>query len=165
MILHRCSYRLLIALLGLGSMLIVVACHHRQTASTISAASTSSDPAKAAVDDIKLIQGLPPKAGEPQTDPHAIAIMKLGKSAGPYLVAKLSDTTPSKVVYGFHYTIGDIALVLLEEIYQPPGWPFPDNSETMPAAYGDYRDYESFMASAGSRQRLQESWKKYIQQH
>ncbi|MGI9074455.1 MAG: hypothetical protein ACR2JB_24785 [Bryobacteraceae bacterium] len=114
------------------------------------------------VDELRLIEGLPPKSGEKQTDPHAAAIVALGQAAGPYLVAKLTDDSPSRVAYGFRYSIGDVALALLDEIYQPPYWPSPDGSVVIPTRYGDFRDYVAFVHSRKGRRQLQKSWKVFI---
>jgi hypothetical protein len=117
------------------------------------------------VDGISQIEGIPPKSGAPQTDPHAIAIVAFGKKAAPYLVAKLTDTSQTRVVYAFPYTVADLALVLLDEIFQPPGWPFPDDRVKIPEKYGDYRDYVEFVHSPGSREQLKRSWQEFIRSH
>jgi hypothetical protein len=114
------------------------------------------------VDGLPLIEGLPAKSGEKQTDPHAAAIVALGRAAGPCLVAKLTDETSSRVAYGFKYAIGDLALALLVEIYQPQSWPFPDSSVVIPERYGDYRDYVAYVHVPGARHRLQRSWKEFV---
>jgi hypothetical protein len=120
---------------------------------------------RAIVDKINLITGLPQKQGEPQWDEHAAAIVKLGKKAGPFLVEKITDTSLSKVVEFFQYKIGDVALSLLNDIYQPQSWPFPDASAQMPKKYDDFRDYVDFINSEGARERIKESWKTYIRTH
>ena len=71
------------------------------------------------VGEIDLIEGLPPQVGEPLGDPHAVAIVLLGREAAPYLVERITDDSPSLVVYGFQYKLGDLALALLNEIYRP----------------------------------------------
>jgi hypothetical protein len=117
------------------------------------------------INEIALIDGMPPKSGEPQTDVHAIAIEALGKAAGPGLVAKITDTRPSRVFYAFQYTIGDLALALLDDIYRPPNWPFPDHAVTLPEKYGDFRDYRRFIEAPGSRAKLQRSWREFIERN
>jgi hypothetical protein len=146
---------------------VLTACLHHQTATMITQDQTEPAPAliQKVVEGISLIGGLPPKSGESQTDPRAIAIMSFGRKAAPYLVAKLTDTSLSRVVYAFPYTIGDLALALLVEIYQPQGWPFPDDRIESPETYGDYRDYVAFVNSPGSRDRLQKAWQEYVKNH
>ena len=124
--------------------------------------SSSTETIRTIVDRIELIEGLPPKRGAPQTDPNAAAIVALGYTAGPFLVDRLTDAAPSKVVYEFQYAIGDVALFLLNEIYKPAGWPFPDGSEKLREQHGDYRDYVNFVDAPGARKRLQDSWRKFI---
>ncbi len=118
--------------------------------------------ARRIVDEIGLVKGMPPKEGERQTDPHALAIVELGKAAGPFLVAKLTDASPSQVAYLYSYAIGDLALALLTDIYKPSSWPFPDTSSKLPEKYGDYRDYVEFVHSPGGRKRLRQSWRRFI---
>jgi hypothetical protein len=118
-----------------------------------------------AVARITEITSLSPVKHEPERDQRAIAIIALGRQAGPYLVDKITDRSASQVAELFQYTIGDVALVLLDRIYRPPGWPFPDNSERMLQRFGDYRDYVEFVNVPGARARLQQSWKRYIEQH
>jgi len=115
------------------------------------------------VDEISLIEGLPPKVGEPLGDPHAVAIVLLGREAAPYLAERITDDSPSLVVYGFQYKLGDLALVLLNEIYRPRSWPFPDDSRQLPRKHGDFRDYLDFVNSPGGRQELKEHWMQFIQ--
>jgi hypothetical protein len=142
---------------------VYTACSQHQGADVIR---NQTEPApahlKEVVDRINLIQGLPPKSGEPQTDQYAKAIMALGKRAGPYLVDKLTDSSVTQVTYGFRYAVGDLALALLDEIYEPRGWPFPDDQIKIPEKYGDYRDYVEFVSAPGSRERLKQSWREYI---
>jgi hypothetical protein len=126
---------------------------------------SQSEQIREAMDGITLITGLPPKERIPIDDPHAAAILRLGRSAGPALVEKLTDRTPTSVVYGFQYTIGDLALALLTEIYQPQGWPSPDDSVRLPSHDGDFRDYVDFMNSTDGREKLQASWRRYIHAH
>jgi hypothetical protein len=134
-----------------------------QQAAAPKRAAPSAKTVRRIVDEIGLIQGMPPKSGEPQTDPHARAIMELGKAAGPGLAEKLTDTSPSQVANLYRSAIGDVALVLLTEIYKPPSWPFPDGSFKLPEKYGDYRDYVEFVNSHGARKRLQRSWRSFVQ--
>jgi len=115
------------------------------------------------VGEIDLIEGLPPKVGEPLGDPHAVAIVSLGREAAPYLVERITDNSSSLVVYGFQYKLGDLALALLNEIYRPRSWPFPDNSRLLPRKHGDFRDYVDFVNSPGGRQELKEHWMRFIQ--
>jgi hypothetical protein len=146
--------------------LLVPNCNqHRTGTESPDQSSPPSGHIKRTVDKITLIEGLPPKRGEPIEDEYARAIIALGKKAAPYLVEKLTDTSPSRVVYGFQYRVGDIALVLLHEIYRPPYWPFPDTSFDIPPKYGDYRDYVDFVNSNGMRERLRKSWKRYIKKN
>jgi hypothetical protein len=149
---------------------LLSSCVHHQPASPLTPAppsqqQSSQDQVSEIVDGIILIEGLPPKAGERPADQHAAAIVALGKKAAPYLVERLTDTSPTRVVYGFPYEVGDIALVLLDEIYHPAGWPFPDDRIKIPQKYGDYRDYRDFVHSAGSRERLRQSWQEFIKDH
>ncbi|HEY6946594.1 MAG TPA: hypothetical protein VI431_15755 [Candidatus Acidoferrum sp.] len=152
-------------LFGLWFVSFLVACAHRQPLPVTSRSEPTVEQIKHVVDRITLIEGLPPKSREPQTDKYAAAIVALGKNAAPFLVEKLTDTSPSKVVYGFQYAIGDVALVLLDDIYQPQDWPFPDGRFKIPENYGDYRDYVDFFSSPGSRRRLKESWQDFIKKH
>ncbi len=124
---------------------------------------TSAQTARRIVDQIGLIQGMPPKLGEPQTDPHAVAIVELGKAAGPLLAEKLTDNSPSHVANLYRSAIGDVALALLTEIYKPASWPFPDGSFQLPVTYGDYRDYVEFVNSPGARKRLRRCWRSFVQ--
>jgi len=52
--------------------------------------------ARRIVDEIGLVKGMLQR-GERQTDPHALAIVELGKAAGPFLVAKLTDASPARL--------------------------------------------------------------------
>lgn len=128
---------------------------------------TKNSPAYIArvVDEIGLIEGLPPKVGEPLGDPHAVAIVTLGKKAAPYLVEKITDNSPSLVIYGFQYKLGDLALVLLNEIYRPRNWPFPDDSRQLPRNHGDFRDYLDFVKGPGRREELKETWTRFVEEN
>ena len=117
------------------------------------------------VNNISLIVGLSQKQGEPQWDEHAIQITNLGRRAAPYLVDKLTDESPSQVFEFFPYAIGDVALVLLTDIYQTSSWPSPDDSIQIPKIHDDFRDYVAFVKSEGPRERIKQSWKNYIQTH
>lgn len=114
------------------------------------------------VEQISLIKALPPKQGEPLGDKHALAIVSLGKKASPYLVKKITDTTPTPIFYLFQYKVGDIALVLLHEIYHPSSWPSPEGSLTIPQRYGDYRDYVDFVSTLEGRTQLKKSWEDFL---
>lgn len=114
------------------------------------------------VNRIRLIESLPSKRSEPFDDRYAKAIVGLGESAAPHLVRKLTDTTDSRVADLFQHKIGDVALALLVKIYNPPGYPFPDGAESVPAKYGDYRDYVEYFESPEARKRLQRSWENYL---
>lgn len=118
---------------------------------------------RSTVERIRLITALPPKRGQQIRDVHAKAVLDLGREAAPFLVQKLTDPTPTQLIYLFRYETADIALRLLQEIYEPSNWPFPDGSEAVPQKYGDYRDYVEFVHSPGARQRLKESWQSYIE--
>ena len=152
---------LCVSSLIVGLLAMCAAALSQQTAAPTRAA-TSAQTIRRIVDGIGLIQGMPPKSGEPQTDPHALAIIQLGKVAGPLLVEKLTDTSPSQVAYLYRSAIGDVALALLTEIYKPPSWPFPDASFKLPEKYGDYRDYLEFVNSPGGRKRLRGSWRSFV---
>jgi hypothetical protein len=159
-------YRLTWAIAVLSWVLPGSPCNHSQTSKEIrNQDGPTPKQVKRTVDEITLIEGLPPKRGERIEDEHAEAIIALGEKAAPYLVEKLTDASPSKVVYGFQYKVGDVALVLLHEIYRPPNWPFPDGSFDIPRKYGDYRDYVKFVNSDGTRKRLRKSWKNYIKKN
>lgn len=114
------------------------------------------------VDRINLIEELPIKKGEAVNDKYAKAIVELGKDAAPYLVEKLTNRKDSRVAYLYQYKIGDVALALLNTIYDYPDYPFPDQSRTLPAKYGDYRDYTEYFSSARNRRQLQKSWRNFI---
>lgn len=116
-----------------------------------------------AVEELRLVTGLPPKRGQQIRDPHAKAVLDLGREAAPFLVRKLTDPTPTELVYLFRYEVADVALRLLHELYRPATWPFPDDSEAIPEKHHDYRDYVEFVHSPGTRQRLKESWQRYIE--
>jgi hypothetical protein len=126
------------------------------------ATQSSNVATKRIVDQIGLVESVPQKPGYPSGDPHEMAILALGKSAGPYLVEKITFRKPGKVLDLFQYSIGDVALALLQEIYRPAHWPDPDGSIELPKKYGDYRDYVDFMRSSWNRRRLQLAWKHYI---
>ena len=114
------------------------------------------------VNNINLIAGLSVKRGEPQWDEHAALIVNLGAPAAPHLIDRITDTSPSKVGESFQYMIGDVALALLYDIYEPEAWPFPDEPHKIPEKYGDFRDYVDFINSDGAREQLQASWRRYI---
>lgn len=123
---------------------------------------TKPDEIRKTVSRISQIAGLSPFKHEPEWDPHAVAIIALGREAGPNLVLMITDTSKSGVADLFQYTIGDVALVLLDRIYSPPTWPFPDNSEQIPKQFSDYRDYVEFLNQPGTRVRLRRSWNRYV---
>jgi hypothetical protein len=151
---------------GLCWLLLFTACANGQTGTTPRDGEEPTDEqVEKTVNDIDLIVGLPSKKGEEQWDEHALAITRLGKRAAPYLVEKITDTSTSKVGEGFRYTIGDVALALLNDIYEPPGWPFPDDSIKIPQKYGNFRDYVEFVETPDARRRLRESWRNYIEKH
>jgi len=81
------------------------------------------------------------------------------------LIEKLTDESPSQVFELFSYTIGDVALALLRDIYCAPDWPSPDGSIQMRKNFGDFRDYVEFIRSKGKRKQIQQSWKIYSQTH
>lgn len=162
---------IIIFLIGLSWSIFLVACTEQNQSNSLQLERPELNPEQIqqVVNDITLIVGLQLQKGELQWDEHAFKIVELGKKAAPFLVEKITDKSPSKVMEFFHYKIGDIALVLLDDIYQPPSWPFPDNSVQIPIKYGDYRgdfrDYVYFINSEGARERLKESWKSYIRTH
>lgn len=164
-------------------MLFCISCARGQTSKTTRAvpeikseqpdaptpASSNEAPAderqiKELVDKIKLIDNLPPKLSQPFNGKYAKEIIELGEKAAPYLAAKITDASNSNYSYLFRHKVGDVALILLQKIYQTKNFPFPDDSEKLPSKYGDYRDYTKFMRSAKARKRLQNSWKNYIAQ-
>lgn len=116
------------------------------------------------VDRIRLIESLPSKRSEPFDDRYAKAIVKLGEAAAPHLVGKLTDMTDSRVADLYQHKIGDVALALLVKIYNPPSHPFPDGAESVPAKYGDYRDYVEYFESPEARKRLQGSWENFLKE-
>lgn len=114
------------------------------------------------VNRISRIEELPVKKGEPVNDRYAKSIVELGEAAAPYLIEKLTSQKDSRVVYLYQYKIGDVARSLLSVIYGYPDYPFPDNSQTLPAKYGDYRDYTEFFSSSQNRCQLQKSWRNFV---
>jgi hypothetical protein len=130
-----------------------------------SAAPASEPAAATAVRQLSRVRELPEKAGLPFTDPHAKAVLALGKQAAPYLVQAIPDTTPTGTSQFFVYSVGDVAVVLLIDIYKVPTWPFPSAEQALPVGTGDFRDYVAFMSSADNRQRLKQAWQTYVDTH
>ena len=153
---HQMTSRAL-SLFAMAASILSVAC--------IGAPAPQQEQIRKIVDGVARVKALPPKVGEPQDDEHAAAIVKLGRKAGPYLVDKIVDRSPTEVVQGFSYKVGDVAVALLTEIYRPKSWPFPDGSFKLPERYGDFRDYVDFVNSPGGPRRLQRSWRQYIRAH
>lgn len=118
--------------------------------------------ARQIVNRINRIEDLPIKKGEPVNDKYAKAIVELGEKAAPYLIEKLVDRRDSRFAYLFQYKVGDAARSLLDIIYGYPEYPFPDGSKSLPAKFGDYRDYTTFFNSLRNRKVLQKSWREFI---
>ncbi len=118
-----------------------------------------------AVHQLNRVRELPDKAGQSFSDPHAKAVLAFGRQAAPYLVQAIPDTTPTGTSQFFVYTVGDVAVVLLIEIYRVPTWPFPSTEQSVPVGTGDFRDYVAFMGSTDNRQRLKQAWQTYIDTH
>lgn len=161
---HPKGFLVILTIVFLGGWLYTTYPERSQSpVSGIDTSSPSPEQIQGIVNNIHLIVGLSQKQGEPQWDEHAIQITKLGKLAAPNLADKITDESPSQVFELFHYAIGDVALALLVDIYQAPGWPFPDGSIQIPKTYGDFRDYLAFVKTKGARERLKQAWKIYIQ--
>jgi len=158
---------LVILMLGVFGAWLITAHPDRwqSLASGIEPPSPRPEQVQGIVNNIYLIQGLPQKNGEQQWDVHAYKISQPGKLAAPMLIEKLTDESPSQVFELFSYTIGDVALALLRDIYCAPDWPSPDGSIQMRKNFGDFRDYVEFIRSKGKRKQIQQSWKIYSQTH
>ena len=102
---------------------------------------------------------IPPKHGEPQTDPYAATIVAMGEAVAPHLVDLIASDEASQVVMFRQYTIGDLADTMLCEIYDR-FWPTPEFAAEHGFIEGQYDtwDYASFIASEENRRRLQEAW-------
>jgi hypothetical protein len=77
---------------------------------------------KFVADKLRQIDGMPPKCEVSFLGPHAKAIVSLGRRSAPYLVEKLTDTTPTN--WGgcnHYYVIGDFADELLHFLYDCEG--------------------------------------------
>jgi len=125
-------------------------------------AQNPSAAARQTVNRINRIEELPIKKGEPATDKYAAAIVELGEAAAPYLIEKLTDRRNSRVAYLYQYKIGDVARALLDIIYDYPEFPFPDGAKSLPAKYGDYRDYTEFFSRSRNRKQLRKSWREFV---
>jgi len=117
-----------------------------------------------AVENISLIEDIPPKRRQHHTDQHAAAIVSFGKQAGPLLVDKILNDKPSKYFYAFQFTIGDIADSLLVDIYgQDPSSTLIRRKPPVDPTQGYmYYDYVALVSSRKGREELQAAWRKVV---
>jgi hypothetical protein len=128
-----------------------------------SAVSTNlSENVESVVNNIQKIKTLAPKDGEPQVDPYAIAVVRLGPQAGPLLVEKITNQTVTDCyIYPTNLAVGDIAIELLHAIYGG-SWPAPDGSVQIPSVYNSNLDYFEFVTRPENRVRLQTAWRNWL---
>jgi len=133
---------------------------------------TPSQLRKAVADNLRLINGLPPRECEISNlgGRPAASILALGIQAAPYLVERLTDATPSSYsdFCAVPYRIGDYAEQILGDLYGcTPGLP---NRPQMPTvscpscetAAIPCREYHDFLNRPGERARLQAKWARFI---
>ena len=150
-----------------AALSLFVGCSNAQTTASRPQfpARSSEQAATQAVRNLAQVIELPPKRGEAFVDPYAVAVLKLGKAAAPRLVDAIIDTTPTRTASLFQYTVGDVAIVLLSELYQTSTWPYPTSTGEVPRHTGDFRDYVEFMSRAESRLHLQAAWRQFVASH
>ena len=109
---------------------------------------------------LPLIEYVPVKIGEPHTDAHAGAIMSHGKGAVPYLIDCLTNESPTKVIEGFQYAVGDVSHRLLCELYDKPGITWPLEGVTPVGGHPEvsFQDYLALVSSPNGRKKLQALW-------
>ncbi|MBM3846722.1 MAG: hypothetical protein FJ405_10630 [Verrucomicrobia bacterium] len=108
---------------------------------------------------LPLIEGVPPKIGEPHFDRHALAILSEGKLAAPFLMESVTNASPSRVIHIFEYAIGDLAHRLLCEIYHKPFlWPVAEAKPIGDHPEVSFLDYLAFVNSPGGREKLRFLW-------
>jgi len=117
------------------------------------------------VEGIYKIRILPVKEGEPFEDPYAQKIISLGRKAAPFLANKIVETTPSNWGYTVSYEIGDMAHLLLCEIYGKSFfWPiegqrqWQERDRSMPPIFV----YKELIELPGAREDLKEMWLELI---
>lgn len=117
------------------------------------------------VENIKLVEYFQAKQNEPLTDPHAAAIVQLGKKAGPALVEKILDDKESKHFDFFKYKVGDIAAELLCVIYQQdPSLALIARKPPIDAGHGHYYlDYVALVETRKGREELRDAWKRIVE--
>lgn len=111
---------------------------------------------------VQQISMLAPRRGDVQPDPIAREIVNSGRAVAPALVEMLDDEAATGVAEFFVYTVADVSLALLVDIYPQSAWPSPDGSVPMARHHGDFRDYLDFVRRPGTRQRLQAAWRRYV---
>ena len=112
------------------------------------------------------IEAMAPKKGYVD-DRHAKAILGIGKKAAPCLVEKIGDTAPTMWAYSFQYTVGDMALALLDEMYSSAVLADPEDSSIDLAKQfpNSAMPYREFRESPGAMQRVRLHWQAYIKKH
>jgi len=84
--------------------------------------------------ELKKVEYIPAKMGEPQADKSAKTLLEKGTMVAPLLVSHITNDGPSRVFELFEYKIGDVAHRLLCELYKEPFlWPLEGRQPLDPA--------------------------------
>ena len=111
---------------------------------------------KFVADELRQINGMPPKCSPHMLGIHASHIEALGKRAAPYLVEKLTDTTLAHPAPCGGDLIGDYAEEILDALYDCEG---PDD---LPCSSDVYCGRNECLKRPGQRARLQASWARFV---
>lgn len=142
--------------LALISILLVTGCTRSQNQSF---RSSSQSLEEIVLENLPLIQDIPPKIGEPTSDRHALAILLRGREASPFLINSLTNALQSRVVDGFQYAVGDLAHRLLCEIYRKPFlWPVANAEPVGGHPQVSFQDYLALVNSPSGREKLRALW-------
>jgi hypothetical protein len=112
---------------------------------------------KFVADELRQINGMPPKCSPHMLGLHASQIETLGKRAAPYLVERLTDTTLASPGPCGGDLIGDYAEQILDALYDCEG------PHDLPCSDVDgYCAWNQCLKRPGQRARLQASWAGFV---
>ena len=127
----------------------------------------SSDDLRALVSThLPQIQTVPLKRGAPTWDRHYNAIRAKGTHVAPFLAEHLTNDAPSLVFEYFPHSQGDVAHVLLCDLYDRDlTWPVAGQAPIGGHPSVSFFDYLALVGRASGRFQLADAWARVIQSH